>query len=439
MLQPEDPDSYYRDARTACPPTCCRRHRQGQDRHHQLPRLQAPRDDGDRPRSAALCCKAAASRPRRSRPRARCCSAPAATCWSSRTSSSSTTRRITAIARSPQSDEEDGPQGRGEGRGEEEQRGGAAVDFRHRGAEAQAWRSRAVYDLSATPFFLRGSGYREGTLFPWAVSDFSLMDAIECGIVKLPRVPGRRQPAVRRHADLSRPLAGAEGAASAACPRRARQVRRTRPAQASARASDRALCPLLAITSRHSSNGTRRHRRAAGVHRRVQQHRASRNWSTNGFPASSATNEDGEPYTVHQGHLELFRNYDEHGKRLPQPEHAADRQRAARIRRSARPALSRNGRPRDRAVQAREDAAREGAGAGAETISDADLLREVMNTVGKRRPAGRGHPLRRLGLDADRGLGHQHRHPYPRRARLRHAACCASRWSAARCAGSPTS
>lgn len=46
-----------------------------------------------------------------------------------------------------------------------------------------------IFDLSATPFFLRGSGYAEGTLFPWTMSDFSLMDAIECGIVKLPRVP----------------------------------------------------------------------------------------------------------------------------------------------------------------------------------------------------------------------------------------------------------
>jgi type III restriction enzyme len=46
-----------------------------------------------------------------------------------------------------------------------------------------------VFDLSATPFFLSGSGYVEGTLFPWTVSDFSFMDAIECGIVKLPRVP----------------------------------------------------------------------------------------------------------------------------------------------------------------------------------------------------------------------------------------------------------
>jgi type III restriction enzyme len=46
-----------------------------------------------------------------------------------------------------------------------------------------------VIDLSATPFFLRGSRYAEGTMFPWTMSDFSLMDAIECGIVKLPRVP----------------------------------------------------------------------------------------------------------------------------------------------------------------------------------------------------------------------------------------------------------
>jgi len=48
---------------------------------------------------------------------------------------------------------------------------------------------KTMYDLSATPFFLRGSGYPEGTLFPWVVSDFSLVDAIESGIVKVPRVP----------------------------------------------------------------------------------------------------------------------------------------------------------------------------------------------------------------------------------------------------------
>lgn len=48
---------------------------------------------------------------------------------------------------------------------------------------------KTVYDLSATPSFLSGSGYREGTLFPWVVSDFALIEAIESGIVKIPRVP----------------------------------------------------------------------------------------------------------------------------------------------------------------------------------------------------------------------------------------------------------
>jgi type III restriction enzyme len=44
-------------------------------------------------------------------------------------------------------------------------------------------------DLSATPFFLKGSGYPEGEPFPWIVSDFGLVDAIESGITKIPRLP----------------------------------------------------------------------------------------------------------------------------------------------------------------------------------------------------------------------------------------------------------
>jgi type III restriction enzyme len=44
-------------------------------------------------------------------------------------------------------------------------------------------------DFSATPFYIKGSGYSEGEPFPWIVSDFSLVDAIESGIVKIPRVP----------------------------------------------------------------------------------------------------------------------------------------------------------------------------------------------------------------------------------------------------------
>ena len=74
------------------------------------------------------------------------------------------------------------------------------IEAKNRDEEARIWISgieavkakigvKAIYDLSATPFFLRGSGYPESTLFPWVVSDFSLIDAIEAGIVKVPRVP----------------------------------------------------------------------------------------------------------------------------------------------------------------------------------------------------------------------------------------------------------
>ncbi|MBB1125164.1 BPTD_3080 family restriction endonuclease [Thiospirillum jenense] len=69
-----------------------------------------------------------------------------------------------------------------------------------RAAEARVWMNglkavqhklgiKAVYDLSATPYFLAGSGYKEGELFQWVVSDFGLIDAIESGIVKVPRFP----------------------------------------------------------------------------------------------------------------------------------------------------------------------------------------------------------------------------------------------------------
>jgi type III restriction enzyme len=44
-------------------------------------------------------------------------------------------------------------------------------------------------DFSATPFYIKGSGFEEGAPFPWIVSDFGLVDAIEAGIVKIPRVP----------------------------------------------------------------------------------------------------------------------------------------------------------------------------------------------------------------------------------------------------------
>ncbi len=84
--------------------------------------------------------------------------------------------------------------------GPEKLTGDDKQEAKQREEEARVWISgleaiqkkvgvKQVYDLSATPFFLRGSGYAEGTLFPWVVSDFSLIDAIESGIVKVPRVP----------------------------------------------------------------------------------------------------------------------------------------------------------------------------------------------------------------------------------------------------------
>jgi type III restriction enzyme len=47
----------------------------------------------------------------------------------------------------------------------------------------------ACVDMSATPFYLGNSGHPEGSPFPWLVSDFGLVDAIESGITKIPRLP----------------------------------------------------------------------------------------------------------------------------------------------------------------------------------------------------------------------------------------------------------
>ena len=66
---------------------------------------------------------------------------------------------------------------------------GARVWFRGLRAVVRRVGVKAIYDLSATPFYLGGSGYQEGYIFPWVVSDFGLMDAIESGIVKVPRIP----------------------------------------------------------------------------------------------------------------------------------------------------------------------------------------------------------------------------------------------------------
>jgi type III restriction enzyme len=53
----------------------------------------------------------------------------------------------------------------------------------------KAARVSLVIDLSATPWYGSGSPKPEGTLFEWLVSDFSVYDAFESGLVKVVRLP----------------------------------------------------------------------------------------------------------------------------------------------------------------------------------------------------------------------------------------------------------
>ena len=86
-----------------------------------------------------------------------------------------------------------------------ERAGGSRIEGESRTEEARAmmWfgalqalqkrnRLTQVFDLSATPMWLRKPTIREpSVLFPWTVSDYPLVDAIEAGLVKIPRVPIR--------------------------------------------------------------------------------------------------------------------------------------------------------------------------------------------------------------------------------------------------------
>ncbi|MBI3157018.1 MAG: DEAD/DEAH box helicase family protein [Burkholderiales bacterium] len=54
---------------------------------------------------------------------------------------------------------------------------------------SKAVRISLVVDLSATPWYGSGSPKPEGTLFEWLVSDFSVYDAFESGLVKVVRLP----------------------------------------------------------------------------------------------------------------------------------------------------------------------------------------------------------------------------------------------------------
>jgi len=65
----------------------------------------------------------------------------------------------------------------------------AAVWFTGLKELSKRFKLQNIYDLSATPYYLTGSGYIPYSLFPWVVSDFGLIEAIESGLVKIPFLP----------------------------------------------------------------------------------------------------------------------------------------------------------------------------------------------------------------------------------------------------------
>ena len=65
----------------------------------------------------------------------------------------------------------------------------AAIWFSGLTEVSQKFKLTSVYDLSATPYYLKGSGYQAYSLFGWVVSDFGLIEAIESGLVKIPFLP----------------------------------------------------------------------------------------------------------------------------------------------------------------------------------------------------------------------------------------------------------
>ena len=236
---------------------------------------------------------------------------------------------------------------------------------------------RQVLDLSATPFFLRGSGYAEGTLFPWTVSDFSLMDAIECGIVKLPRVPvadnipGDEVPVFRNlweHIRADMPRAGRNRAVNL----------------------DPLDLPTPLLTALEALYG---HYKT--TYEQWQEDGATvppcfivvcNNTSTSklvydyisGFERE---NDDGST-SVQNGRLPLFRNFDEYDNRYPIPRTLLiDSQQLESgdklsddFRRAAAQQIERFRWERQERSGNREEA---------DNITEQELLREVMNTVGK--------------------------------------------------------
>jgi type III restriction enzyme len=242
-----------------------------------------------------------------------------------------------------------------------------------------------VIDLSATPFFLRGSGYAEGTLFPWTMSDFSLMDAIECGIVKLPRVPvaenipGHELPVFRNLWE---------------------NIRKDMPKKG--RGSNQELDPLKLPTRLQTAlqalyghyEMTFKLWQDAGIKVPpcfivVCQNTAISKLVYDFISGFQRQNDDGTS-TLENGRLPLFRNFDETtGNPLPRPNTLLiDSEQL-----EAGDAL--DDKFHDMAADEierfrREIVERTGDARAGDNITDQELLREVMNTVGKTGQLGGG-------------------------------------------------
>ncbi len=243
---------------------------------------------------------------------------------------------------------------------------------------------RVVFDLSATPFFLRGSGYAEGTLFPWTVSDFSLMDAIECGIVKLPRIPvadnvvNRDVPVFRNLWDVvgtKMPKKGRGKGGAAAGPL-------AFPSEVYS-----ALDTLYGHYAETFEVWRRRDVPVPPVFIVVCNNTATSELIYKYISGWLDEDEHGTSH-FHQGRLELFRNYDDYGNRLTKPRTLLIDSEQLDSGEALDPGFRKAAEAEIEAFK-RELAARAGA-AAAETVSDETLLREVMNTVGKRGRLGEG-------------------------------------------------
>ncbi|MEI6343339.1 MAG: DEAD/DEAH box helicase family protein [Verrucomicrobiota bacterium] len=242
-----------------------------------------------------------------------------------------------------------------------------------------------VIDLSATPFFLRGSGYAEGTLFPWTMSDFSLMDAIECGIVKLPRVPvaenipGDEMPVYRNLWENIRKDMPKKGRGSGDDLDPLRLPTKLQTALQALYGhyektfklwDDRGIKvpPCFIIVCQNTAISKLVYDYVSGFHRK---------------------NDDGST-TLENGRLALFRNFDETtGNPLPRPNSLLiDSEQL-----EAGDALDDNFRAMagDEIERfRREIVERSGDVRSGQDITDQELLREVMNTVGKQGQLGAG-------------------------------------------------